>query len=182
MGSAERMETGQAEGLISPRLDTGIVNLFLAQFSATLAPDVQAVLVWDGAGYHRANDLRCPLNITLMNLPPYSPELNPVENLWHYPRSHHWSNRKYATVDDLFDAAETAWRAACLDPAVIQTVCHAPYAETRCYLLGLVLGLSNCCNVGIATSHGLKRHFAAARFPHLYKSLVHLRPVMHVKE
>ena len=44
-------ETGQAEGLISPRLDTGIVNLFLAQFSATLAPDVQAVLVWDGAGY-----------------------------------------------------------------------------------------------------------------------------------
>ena len=74
-------ETGQAEGLISPRLDTGIVNLFLAQFSATLAPDVQAVRVWDGAGYHRANDLRCPSNITLMNLPPYSPELNPVENL-----------------------------------------------------------------------------------------------------
>ena len=125
-------ETGQAEGLISPRLDTGIVNLFLAQFSATLAPDVQAVLVWDGAGYHRANDLRCPSNITLMTLPPYSPELNPVENLWHYLRSHHWSNRKYATVDDLFEAAETAWRAACLDPAVIQTVCHAPYAETRC--------------------------------------------------
>ena len=138
MGSAERMETGQPEGLISPRLDTGIVNLFLAQFSATLAPDVQAVLVWDGAGYHRANDLRCPSNITLMNLPPYSPELNPVENLWHYLRSHHWSNRKYATVDDLFEAAETAWRAACLDPAVIQTVCHAPYAETRCYLVGLL--------------------------------------------
>ena len=65
MGSAERMETGQPEGLISPRLDTGIVNLFLAQFSATLAPDLQAVLVWDGAGYHRANDRRCPSNITL---------------------------------------------------------------------------------------------------------------------
>jgi hypothetical protein len=37
----------------------------------------------------------------------------------------------YATVDDLFDAAETAWRSACLDPAVIRTVCHAPYAESR---------------------------------------------------
>jgi transposase len=93
---------------------------------------VQAVLVWDGADYHRANALRCPSNITLLSLPPYSPELNPVENLWHDLRSHHWSNRKYDTVDDLFDAAETAWRAACLDPAVIQTVCHAPYAETRC--------------------------------------------------
>ena len=50
----------------------------------------------------------------LLALPPYSPELNPVENLWHYLRSHYWSNRKYETVDELFDAAETAWRAACL--------------------------------------------------------------------
>ena len=69
---------------------------------------VQAVLVWDGAGNHRSRDLACPPNITLIPLPPYSPELNPVENLRHYLRSHHWSNRKYDTVDDLFDAAKTA--------------------------------------------------------------------------
>lgn len=124
-------ETGQAEGLIAPRLDTGIVNIFLAQLSRTLEPDVQAVLVWDGAGYHRSRGLICPVNITLISLPPYSPELNPVENLWHYLRSHHWSNRKYETVDDLFDAAVTAWRATCLDPTIIRTVCHTPYAETR---------------------------------------------------
>jgi len=124
-------ETGQAEGLLAPRLDTDIVNLFLDQLSKTLDSDVQAVLVWDGAGYHRANDLVCPTNITLVGLPPYSPELNPVENLWHYLRSHHWSNRKYDTVDDLFDAAETAWRATCLAPETIRTVCRAPYAETR---------------------------------------------------
>jgi len=31
--------------------------------------------------------------LSLIQLPPYSPELNPVENLWHYPRAHHWSNR-----------------------------------------------------------------------------------------
>lgn len=123
--------TGQAEGLIAPRLDTDIVNRFLAQLSRTLASDVQAVLVWDGAGYHRANDLVCPENITLLTLPPYSPELNPVENLWHYLRSHHWSNRKYETVDDLFDAAEAAWRATCLNPETIRTVCRAHYVETR---------------------------------------------------
>jgi transposase len=123
-------QTGQAEGLIAPRLDTGIVNLFLAQLSRTLEPDVQAVLVWDGAGYHRSHNLICPSNITLMSPPPYSPELSPVENLWHYLRSHHWSNRQYATVDDLFDAAVTAWRATCLDPTIIRTVCRAPYAET----------------------------------------------------
>ena len=124
-------ETGQAEGLIAPRLDTDVVNLFLAQLSATLAEDVQAVLVWDGAGYHRANALVCPQNITLLSLPPYSPELNPVENLWHYLRSHHWSNRRYDTIDELFDAAEHAWRTSCLNPTIIQSVCHTPYAEKR---------------------------------------------------
>jgi len=123
--------TGQAEGLIAPRLDTDIVNRFLAQLSRTLASDVQAVLVWDGAGDHRANDLVCPENITLLTLPPYAPELNPVENLWHYLRSHHWSNRKYQSVDDLFATAETAWRATCLNPEPIRTVCQTPYVQTR---------------------------------------------------
>jgi len=66
-----------------------------------------------------------------VSLPPYSPELNPVENLWHYLRSHHWSNRKYDTVDELFDAAETAWRATCLDPDPIRSVCNAHDAKTR---------------------------------------------------
>lgn len=124
-------QTGQAEGLIAPRLDTSIVNLFLAQLSETLASDVQAVLVWDCAGYHRAKALSCPSNITLVSLPPYSPELNPVENLWHYLRSHHWSNRKYNSVDDLFTAAETAWRATCLNEETIRSVCRATYTETR---------------------------------------------------
>lgn len=59
-------ETGAAEGLIAPRLDAAIVNLFLAQLSRTLEPDVQAVLVWDGAGYHVAKALVCPANITLV--------------------------------------------------------------------------------------------------------------------
>jgi transposase len=43
-------------------------------------------------------------------LPPYSPELNPVENLWHWIKSHHTSNRTYAGYDDLLDGVVTAWR------------------------------------------------------------------------
>lgn len=131
MLAATCAQTGQAEGLIASRLDIGIVNVFLDQLSRTLKPDVQAVLVWDGASYHRANGLVCPKNITLLFLPPYSPELNPVENLWHYLRSHHWSNRTYDSVEDLFDAAENAWRRTCLNPQTIQSVCRAPYTQTR---------------------------------------------------
>lgn len=123
--------TGQSIGLISPSLNAGVINLFLEQMSRELAPNVHAVLIWDGAGYHTARAVRVPANITLVKLPPYSPELNPVENLWHYLRSHHWSNRFYVSYDDLFDAATAAWRVVCLDEALIQTVCAAPYLPER---------------------------------------------------
>jgi transposase len=65
-----------------------------------------------------------PENVTIVPLPPYSPELNPVENLWHYLRSHFWANRIYADYD-----AINAWHKAVLDPAIIKSVCRAPYAE-----------------------------------------------------
>jgi hypothetical protein len=86
-------ETGHAEGLLSPRLNTRIVNLFLEQFSQTLGPDEHAAMIWDGAGFHLSGQLKVPANVTIIQLPPYSPELNPMENLWHYLKSHFWSNR-----------------------------------------------------------------------------------------
>ena len=123
-------ETGQAEGLLSPRLNTDVINIFLRQFSDALDENEHAVLVWDGAGFHRAAHLAVPANISLIELPPYSPELNPMENVWHYLKSHYWSNRSYLDYDHLLDAAQVAWRTACLTPELMQTVCNAPYANS----------------------------------------------------
>ena len=123
--------TGHAEGLISPQLNTEIINLFLAQFSRTLPLDEHAVMIWDGAGFHRSNSLSVPTNITLVQLPPYSPELNPIENLWHYLKSHHWSNRAYDDYDALEKAAMTAWQKSVLNTELMKTVCAAPYTQTR---------------------------------------------------
>lgn len=120
-------ETGQAEGLLSPRLNTEVVNVFLEQFSLSLPPEEHAVLVWDGAGFHTSNSLRVPENVTLLQLPAYSPELNPLENLWHYLKSHFWSNRAYADYDDLEAAAIDAWRRAVLNPDLMKTVCAAKF-------------------------------------------------------
>jgi len=116
-------------GLLAPHLDTLTVNLFFREFADEVDPDVHVVMFWDQAGFHRSNDLRVPPNVTLIPLPPYCPELNPIENLWHYLRSHHWSNRAYADYDDLREAACDAWQATCLDPPTIQSVCRCPYAE-----------------------------------------------------
>ncbi len=88
-------------------------------------------MVWDGAGFHRAKALRVPENVSVVELPPYSPELNPIENLWHYLKSHFWSNRAYDGYEALEQAAIDAWRLAALDQELIKTVCAAPYNESK---------------------------------------------------
>lgn len=115
--------TGDAAGLITPQVNTGTMNAFLEQFSGELPPDVHAAMVLDRAGWHTASALHVPANVTLVLLPPKSPELNPAENLWHYLRSHYWSNRLYETWGDLKDAALTAWRSVCLVPELIKSIC-----------------------------------------------------------
>ena len=122
-------QTGESMGLLSPYIGTEIMNIYLRQFSLELAEDVHAVLVWDQAGYHKASGLKIPENITIIPLPAYSPELNPVENLWHYFRSHYWANRSYDDYDDLSGAATEAWQDAALEPEIIKSVCRTPYAE-----------------------------------------------------
>src|SRR3954468_375988 len=119
--------TGAAVGLVMPALNTAVVNLFLEEFSRSLAPGVHAVLLWDNAGYHTGGGLVVPANVSLIGLLPYSPELNPVEDLWHYLRSHHWSHRVFLNYDDPRDAATVAWRAVCLRPEKIRSICAAPY-------------------------------------------------------
>ena len=81
--------TGQTVGLLSPNINTDITNVFFEQFCKEADPDVHVVMVWDMAGFHTSKDLKIPENVTIVALPPYSPELNPVENLWHYLRSHY---------------------------------------------------------------------------------------------
>src|SRR5947209_4331468 len=123
--------SGAAVGLVMPELNTAVVNLFLEEFSRQLAPGVHAILLWDNAGHHTGGGLVVPENVSLIGLLPYSPELNPVENLWHYLRSHHWSHGVYRDYQALQEAAVEAWRAVCLDPEKIRTICAAPYLTER---------------------------------------------------
>jgi len=96
--------SGAAFGLIMPELDTAVVNQFLEEFSRHLAPGVRAVLVWDNAPYHVGGGVVVPANVSPIGLLPYAPELNPVENLWHYLRSHYWSLQVYRA-----DSFPTRW-------------------------------------------------------------------------
>jgi transposase len=119
--------TGVASALIMPEINTAVVNLFLEQFARELPAGVHAVLIWDGAGWHTGGELVVPGNVSLILLPPYSPELNPVENLWHYLRSHHWSNRTYRDYAALQEEAVRSLNAVCRDKETVKSICNAPY-------------------------------------------------------
>jgi transposase len=121
--------TGESAALIAPNADTGTMNQFLRILDAERKPDEHIVLIMDGAGWHKSKALRLPDGITVLLLPPYSPELNPVENLWHYLRSHYLGNRAYQNYDELLDAGTDAYRR--LTPDVIRSVCGCPYLNRR---------------------------------------------------
>ena len=62
------------------------MSLHLQEISAHVAPGAQGLVILDQAGWHGAKDLVIPDNITLLALPPRSPELNPTENIWQFIR------------------------------------------------------------------------------------------------
>ena len=69
-----------------PWCDTYAMIQHLAEISRHVADDAHAILIMDQAGWHMSNNLVVPGNITILPLPPKSPELNPVENLWYFMR------------------------------------------------------------------------------------------------
>ena len=109
--AAVRPATGDGFALVLPQVSTAAMNEFLAQFAATLAEDEHAVMVLDRAGWHRAKKLVVPSNITLVWLPPYSPQLNPVERVWLFLREKHLSHRLLDTYDAIVGALCRAWNA-----------------------------------------------------------------------
>lgn len=119
--------TGFSSALIAPSVNTGTMNAFLGILSREVEPEDFVVLIMDQAGWHKSGKLRLPDNIVILLLPPKSPEINPVERLWHYMRSHYLSNRAYDDYDHIRRATGEAYRA--LTPDVLRSVCRCEYIE-----------------------------------------------------
>jgi len=105
------VEPGTDNGfaLVMPYVNTEAMQEFLDRFSATIGDDEHVAMVLDQAGWHGARALRVPANITLVPLPPYSPELNPVERVWLHLKERFLSHRLLADYDAIADAACRAW-------------------------------------------------------------------------
>jgi transposase len=119
--------TGVSSALIAPTVNTAYMNQHLAFIGREAGPDKHVVLVLDQAGWHVAKALKVPDNITLLHLPPYSPELNGAERIWGYLRSHYLSNRIYKDYNELFEAIKKAWNR--LAPQRLASLTHCSWIE-----------------------------------------------------
>lgn len=105
------------------------MNLYLAEFTKTIAADVHVVMVLDGAGWHGKAALNVPDNITLVPLPAYSPELNPVERLWLYLKETCLSLRVFPDKAAIIDACCQAWNRATENFERIISLCNYPWIK-----------------------------------------------------
>jgi transposase len=101
---------GTLDTLVLPDVNAFTMSLFLAEV-AQRHPQELILMVLDGAGWHRAKDLQIPDNLRLLPLPPYSPQLNPVEHLWEEIREKWFPNLVFdslrAVEDRLVEALVT---------------------------------------------------------------------------
>src|ERR1700732_618079 len=100
---------GKGAGLVLPSCNSEAMALHLEEISLVVAPGAHAILLLDQAGWHVSKRLSIPDNITLLPLPPKSPELNPVENIWQFMRDNWLSNRIFKSHDDILDHCCFAW-------------------------------------------------------------------------
>ncbi len=113
-----------------PWCDTQAMAEHLKEISATVDPGAHAALMLDQAGWqHGSAKLVLPANITLLPLPPRSPELNPVENFWQFLRDNWLSNRVFDSYDDIVGHCGDAWNKLADQPWRIMTLGRREWAH-----------------------------------------------------
>ena len=114
---------GVGAAIIMPAVNTEAMNEHLKEISAQVAQGSHAVLVLDGAGWHQAGrTLIVPDNMTLVPLPPYAPELNPMENVWEYLRANKLCALVWDSYEAIVAACRDAWTFLTNDPHRIRAI------------------------------------------------------------
>ena len=117
--------------LVLPYANTHAMNLHLKEISKNVAPDAHAVVIIDGAGWHIARRLRVPDNLSLLRLPPYSPELNAQENIWQYLRQNYLAGRIFNTYTQIVQACCAAWKSLITETGRITSIASRSWLNCK---------------------------------------------------
>jgi hypothetical protein len=116
--------------IIMPAVSSEAMAEHLKEISSQVAPGAHAVLLLDGAGWHQPGErLPVPDNISLLPLPAYSPELNPVENIWEFLRGNLLSHRIWETYEAILEACRDAWNKLMKMPVRIASLARRSWAK-----------------------------------------------------
>ncbi len=120
---------GRLASLILPWSDTVAMSVFL-EHVAKQFPGQFCIVVLDGAGWHHAADLRVPPDMALVFLPPYSPELNPVEHVWEHLRENEFRNDALASLDEVEDRLMKGIRKLIDGPELVMSMALFSWIKT----------------------------------------------------
>ena len=123
--------TAKTAAIVVPDANAAMMNLHLEAISTQVAAGAHAVILLDGAGYHRSVRLKVPANLTLIRLPRYAPELNSAENIWEYLRKNKLSNIVFNTYDDIVEKTCAAWRFFADDIQAVSSITHRDWVTVK---------------------------------------------------
>jgi transposase len=118
----------EALGLVLPSVNTAAMALHLRTIDEAVPVGRHALVVVDGAGWHSASVTEGLNNVTLLKLPPASPELNPTEQVWQQLRQRHLANRCFSGYEDVVQACCEAWNAFTSLPGAVRHLCSRQWA------------------------------------------------------
>jgi transposase len=101
----------------------------LEEIAAHVPPGRHALIVMDQAGWHKAANLLIPKNLSILHLPPYSPELNPQEQVWQYLKDHFLANRVFRDSKEILNACCEAWNHFARMPDLIYSLTTRKWAQ-----------------------------------------------------
>jgi transposase len=122
---------GATAALVTPYVDQEAMVLHLIEISKEVAVESHAIVILDRAGWHRAKKLKIPSNITLVYLPPYSPELNSIENVWAYLRANRLSHCVFENEDEIMQACCEAWNFFTEDKSIVQSITTREWTQVN---------------------------------------------------
>jgi transposase len=100
----------------------------LEQISATTKPGRHGVVIMDGTGWHTEDIAKDIKNVSIIKLPAYSQELNPIEQVWSWLRQHHLANGCFEGYEDILNACTSAWKHFRKDSLRVIKLCSRDWA------------------------------------------------------
>jgi transposase len=115
-----------------PLVSSEAMTIHLAEIGKQVSANAHAMLVCDGAGWHQTGQrLSVRANVSLLRLPPYAPELNPIENVWEYLRGNQLSMRVWDSYEDIVDTCCDAWNAFVTDGDRVTSITAREWASVK---------------------------------------------------